>query len=113
MKSIVHSSIFLILSLVILSCAVDNTIDQGTVPEWKILGSAGQGASIDDYLDLAVDLNDYPVVVYQDMSSAIQAATAVRWDGNVWTILGNSGFSTGAATYVSLAINSSNNPVIT
>lgn len=113
MKSIVYSSIFLILSLVMLSCAADNTIDQGTVPEWKILGSAGQGTIIGNYLDLAVDLHDYPVVVYQDMSSSIQAATALRWDGTVWTLLGNIGFSTGPATYVSLAITSYNNPVIT
>ncbi|HOT58242.1 MAG TPA: hypothetical protein PLJ83_01120 [Spirochaetales bacterium] len=109
MKSIVHSSLFLILSLVILSCAVDNTIDQGTVPEWKILGSAGQGASIGNYLDLAVDLNDYPVVAYVDLAHKISVK---RWDGTQWVFIGSPAFSPVTTDTVDLALNSLNQPLV-
>ena len=102
-------TIFNSFPVVILSCAVDNTIDQGTVPEWKILGSAGQGASIDDYLDLALDLNDYPVVAYVDLTHKISVK---RWDGTQWVFIGSPAFSPVTTDTVDLALNSLNQPLV-
>lgn len=86
---------------------------------WEIVGTAGFSAGevftnmINEniHMDIAIDNNNVPYVVYSDGANAGKA-TIQKFNGTSWEVVGNLGFSYGRATYLNISIDTDNVPYV-
>ena len=76
---------------------------------WVTVGNAGFSTA--NYTAIAIDSNNTPYVVYQDMGHS-DKATVMKFNGSSWVTVGNAGFSAGLASYTSIVLDSNDTPYV-
>ncbi len=78
--------------------------------DWRDIGDSAQ-IGPGEYLDIAVDANDVPYIVYSDFL-ARQAPTVKKFDGSNWVTVGLAGFEDNSVSYTKLAIDHDGIPYV-
>jgi len=91
--------------------ALDDTIANLAMNDtWLPVGKAGFSAGQVDYMQMAIDTDGLPSVVYQDQANG-DKATVMRYSDGEWVNVGTAGFSSGTPYAPKIAL-SGNTPYI-
>lgn len=70
----------------------------GAPQRWSPKGNAGFSSGVSNYVDVALDSNDFPYVGYQDAGNS-NKMTVMKYNGSSWVNVGSPGISTGVTHY--------------
>ena len=78
---------------------------------WHLVGTAGFTSGTAGLVQIAVDKNSTPYVLYTDGANG-NRLTAMKYAGSSWSIVGSAGFSAGLAGSADIAIDSTGTPYV-
>ncbi len=78
---------------------------------WVVVGNHGFSTGQPVGINMAIDKNNIPYVVYESLDSTLPGAIVMKYDGTNWVRLG-AGLSTGYANFTSIAIAPDGTPYI-